>query len=234
MKLKALKAAIPYTIPILTGYLFLGMTYGVLMSASGFNLIYSVLISLTVYAGSMQFVAVNLLLGAFDPLNAFVITLMLNCRHLFYGVSLLDKYKGTGLKKLYMIFGLTDESFSVICSAEAPEGIDRGWFMFFLTLLNQIYWVSGTAIGGIFGTFIPFSAEGLDFVMTAMFTVIYLEQILKEKDHVPSLLGVTVSLLALIFLGKDSFIIPALCAIVALLTLYRGRYEKEAVKNDCC
>ncbi len=226
LKLKALRAAFPHTIPILTGFLFLGMTYGVFMRVSGFNFIYSGLISLTVFAGSMQFVAVNLLLGAFDPLQALVMTLMINGRHLFYGISLLEKYRGLGFKKIYMIFGLCDESFSVNCSAEAPEGVDPGWFMFFVTLLNQMYWVAGTVLGGIFGAFIPFSTEGLDFVMTAMFAVIFLEQLLKERDHVPSFIGVGVSVLALALFGADGFIIPALCAVVVLLTLYRGRYEK--------
>lgn len=226
MKLKALRAAFPHTVPILTGFLFLGMTYGVFMKVSGFSVFFSAMVSLTVYAGSMQFVAVNLLLGVFDPLQAIVMTLVINARHLFYGVSLLDKYKGLGWKKPYMIFGLTDESFSVNCSAEPPEGVDRGWFMFFVTLLNQIYWVTATVLGGIFGSFIPFSTEGLDFVMTAMFTVIFLEQILKEKDHVPSIMGCSVSVLALIAFGSDGFIIPALLAIVLLLTLYRGRSER--------
>lgn len=226
LKRKALAAAFPYTIPILAGYLFLGMTYGVYMSASGFNFILSGLISLTVYAGSMQFVAVNLLLGAFDPLQAFTLTLMINCRHLFYGVSLLDRYKGAGLKKPYMIFGMSDETFSVNCSAVVPVGVDRGWFVFFVTLLNQIYWVAGTVVGGIFGAFIPFTADGLDFVMCAMFTVIFLEQILGERDHVPSALGLGISLLALVLFGKDGFVLPALCALVLLLTLYRRRYEK--------
>ena len=226
MKLKALRAAFPHTIPILTGFLFLGMTYGVFMRVSGFGVLFSALVSLTVFAGSMQFVAVNLLLGAFEPLQAIVMTLVINARHLFYGVSLLSKYKDVGAKKIYMIFGLCDESFSVNCSAEPPAGVDSGWFMFFVTLLNQIYWVAGTVLGGIFGAFIPFSTEGLDFVMTAMFVVIFLEQILKEKDHVPSLMGCAVSVLALIAFGSDGFIIPALCVIVLLLTLYRGRHEK--------
>lgn len=227
LKLKALRAAFPHTIPILTVFLFLGMTYGVFMNVSGFNFIYSGLISLTVFAGSMQFVAVNLLLGAFDPMQALVMTLMINGRHLFYGVSLLEKYRGIGLKKLYMIFGLCDESFSINCSAEIPEGVDRGWFMFFVTLLNQMYWVAGTVLGGIFGSFVPFSTEGLDFVMTAMFAVILIEQLLNEKDHVPSLGGLVISVIALTFFGQDSFIIPALLAIVVFLTAYRGRYEKR-------
>ncbi len=226
MKIKALRAAFPHTVPILTGFLFLGMTYGVFMSASGFNFVYSGLVSLTVYAGSVQFVAVNLLLGAFDPIQALILTLMINGRHIFYGVGLLDKYRNLGIRLPYMIFGLTDETFSVNCSAEIPRDVDAGWFMFFVTLLNQIYWVAGSVLGGLFGEIVKIPSTGLEFVMTAMFTVIFIEQLLKEKDHTPSVMGVGVSLLSLVLFGSDGFIIPALCAVVILLLLYRRRYEK--------
>lgn len=226
MKRKALRAAFPHTLPILAGFLFLGMTYGIYMNVSGFSFVYPLLMSMTIFAGSVEFVAVNLLLGAFDPLQALVMTLVINARHLFYGISMLDRYSGTGLKKLYLIFGMCDESFSINCTAEIPEDVDRGWFMFFVTMLNQIYWVTGATLGGIFGSLISFSTEGLDFVMTAMFVVIFLEQWLKEKDHVPSIMGAAISLLALAAFGSDGFIIPALLAVIVSLTLYRGRYEK--------
>lgn len=225
MMKKAFKAAFPYTIPIFAGFWFLGMTYGIYMNVSGFSFWYPMLMSLTIFAGSMEFVAVNLLLGAFNPLQALAMTLMINARHLFYGISMLDKYRGTGWKKFYLIFGMCDESFSINYTAKIPEGTDRGWFMFFVTLLNQFYWFLGATLGGIFGSLIHFSTEGLDFVMTAMFVVIFLEQWLKEKNHVSAVMGILLSLLCLIAFGADHFMIPAMLAIFASLTLTRGRLE---------
>ena len=221
-KLKALKAAFPHTIPIMTGFLFLGMTYGIYMNVSGFSFWYPMLMSMTIFAGSMEFVTVNMLLGAFHPLQALSMTLMINARHLFYGISMLDKYKGTGLKKLYLIFGMCDESFSINYTADIPKDVDKGWFMMWVTVLNQLYWVLGSTLGGIFGSFIHFNTEGLDFVMTAMFAVIFLEQIISEKDHTLSLTGLGASILCLVIFGPDSFIIPAMILIFALLALLRG------------
>lgn len=226
MKLRAFKAAFPHTIPILAGFLFLGMTYGIYMNVSGFSFIYPMLMSLTIFAGSVEFVTVNILLGAFDPLQAFAVTLMLNARHLFYGISMLDKFRGTGLKKLYLIFGMCDESFSINYTAEVPESVDRGWFMFFVTLLNQIYWVTGATLGGLFGSLITFSTEGLDFVMTAMFVVIFLEQWLKEKKHTASILGLGISAVCLVAFGADDFMIPTMAALLIALTLLRRPLEK--------
>lgn len=222
---KAFKAAFPHTIPIFAGFWFLGMTYGIYMNVSGFPFWYPMLMSLTIFAGSMEFVAVNLLLGVFNPLQAFAMTLMINARHLFYGISMLDKYRGTGWKKFYLIFGMCDESFSINYTAEIPEDTDRGWFMFFVTLLNQFYWFLGATLGGIFGSLIHFSTEGLDFVMTAMFVVIFLEQWLKEKNHVSAVMGIVLSLFCLVAFGADDFMIPSMIAIFAALTLMRGRLE---------
>ena len=186
--------------------------------------------SLTVFAGSVEFVAVNLLLGAFNPLQAFLMTLMLNARHLFYGLSMLEKYRGYGWRTVYLIFGMCDESFSINCSAEPPEGVDRGWFMFFVTALNHLYWVTGATLGGVFGSLLQFNTEGLDFVMTAMFVVIFLDQWLKERRHTSSLLGLGLSLACLLVFGADGFIIPAMLAILGTLTLLRApltRMEQE-------
>lgn len=222
---KALKAAFPYTVPIFAGFWFLGMTYGIYMNVSGFSFWYPMVMSLTIFAGSMEFVAVNLLLGAFDPLQALVMTLMINARHLFYGISMLDRYRGLGWKKFYLIFGMCDESFSINYTAEVPKDVDKGWFMFFVTLLNHFYWFFGATLGGIFGSLIRFSTEGLDFVMTAMFVVIFLEQWLKEKNHISAMAGVGLSLLCLIAFGADNFIIPAMLVIFIFLTFLRGRLE---------
>ena len=225
---KAFKCAFPYTIPIFAGFWFLGLTYGIYMNVNGFSFLYPMLMSLTIFAGSIEFIAVNMLMGAFDPLQAFAMTLMINARHLFYGIAMLDRFRGMGWKKIYLIFGMCDESFSINYTADIPEDVDRGWFMFFVTLLNHFYWFSGATLGGIFGSFLHFSTEGLDFVMTAMFVVIFLEQWLKEESHVSAICGLVVSLLCLILFGADQFMVPAMLAILGVLTLLRKPLEKGA------
>ena len=224
---RAFLAAFPHTLPIFAGFCFLGMTYGIYMNVSGFPFIYPMLMSLTIFAGSMEFITVNLLLGAFHPVQALLMTLMINARHLFYGISMLDRYKGTGWKKFYLIFGLCDQTFSINCTADVPDDVDQGWFLFFITFLNHMYWFIGASLGGIFGSLIPFGTEGLDFVMTAMFIVIFLEQWIKEKNHTNSLLGLIISLLCLIVFGAENFILPAMLAILGILTLTKSRTEKE-------
>ena len=223
---RALAAAFPHTIPIMAGFLFLGITYGIYMNVSGFGIVYTLLMSLFVFAGSMQFVGVDLMLNGFDPVQAFLMTLMINARHIFYGLAMLEKYRVPGAKKLYLIFGMCDESFSINCSAEPPEGVDRSLFMLFVTLLDQIYWVAGSVLGGLFGMLLKFNTEGLDFVMTAMFVVIFLENWLKEKSHYTSLVGLGVSVACLLLFGPDNFMIPAMLAILGLLTLLRRPIEK--------
>lgn len=230
VKTKALKAAFPHTIPIMTGFLFLGASYGIYMNVSGFEFWYPMITSMLIFAGSVEFVTVNLLLGAFNPLQAFLLALMINARHIFYGISMLDKYRGTGLKKFYLIYGMCDESFSVNYTAKIPEDVDKGWFMFFVNLLNQIYWVAGATIGGILGGVIAFNTNGIEFVMTAMFVVIFLEQWLKEKNHIPSILGLVISVVCLILFGADKFIIPSMAAMLIILTLLRKVLDKGDVK----
>ena len=228
-QLRALRAAFPYTIPIFAGFWFLGLTYGIYMNVSGFSFVYPMLMSLTIFAGSVEFITVNLLLGAFNPLQALFLTLMVNARHLFYGLSMLDKFRGLGWKKVYLIFGMCDESFSINYTAQIPPDVDRGWFMFFVTLLNHFYWFSGSTLGGVFGGLIQFNTEGLDFVMTAMFVVIFLEQWLKDKDHTSALTGLGASAVCLALFGSDDFIIPAMLAILVSLTLLRGPLERKGV-----
>ena len=157
----ALKAAFPHTIPIFAGFLFLGMTYGVYMRTSGFSFWYPMIMSVVIFGGSLEFVATSMLLAPFAPVQVFLTAVMIQARHLFYGISMLDKYKGTGWKKPYLIYGMCDETFSINCSAEIPEGIDRGWFYFFVTLLNQFYWVASATLGGV--QFHPFQYRGAGF-----------------------------------------------------------------------
>ena len=224
---RALKCAFPHTIPIFVGFCFLGMTYGIYMKVSGFAFWYPMLMSLVIYGGSLEFVAVSMLLAPYAPMQAFLMTLMIQARHLFYGIALLDKFRGMGWKKPYLIFGMCDETFSINCTAEIPEDVDRGWFYFFVTLLNQIYWVLGATAGVLEGGLIRFNTEGLDFVMMAMFVVIFLEQWRKEKRHDSAAVGMAASVVCLAIFGADNFLIPTMVCILAVLTALRRPLEQK-------
>lgn len=230
MKKKAFLAAFPYTLPICVGFLFLGMSYGFFMRSKGFSFLYPMLMSLFVFAGSMEFVTVNLLLSAFSPLSAFLLTLMVNARHLFYGISMLGKYKNVGWKKIYLIFGMCDESFTINCTVSPPEGIDKGWFMFFVTLLNHIYWVSGATLGALLGYVIQFNTTGIEFVMTALFIVMFINQWEETSDHRPAIIGIGCSFLCLLLLGGSRFIIPAMGMIILCFTMSRNIFDGEVEK----
>lgn len=219
-------AAFPNTIPILAGFLFLGIAYGIYMNQSGFKFYYPMFMSFIIFAGSVEFATVSWLLGSFDPVNIFFLTLMINARHLFYGLSMLEKYNIPGWKKLYLIYGMCDESFSINATVDVPKDIDKGLFMFFVTMLNQIYWVAGATIGGIFGSFIPFDTKGIEFVMTALFVVIFLENWLKEKDHSASVIGLFISFICLTVFKGTNLIIPSMIIILSVLTLLKGRLQK--------
>lgn len=222
--LKALKAAFPKTIPIMTGFIFLGTAYGIYARSEGLAAAVPIIMAAVVFAGSMEFVAVDLLTAAFDPLGAFAMAVMVNARHLFYGLAMLTKYKGKF--KPYLIFGLCDESFSINCTAEPPDDVDSGKFYFWVTLLNQAYWVTGAAIGSLAGSFIGVEIKGLDFVMTALLVVIFLDNWLKEKNHASSLIGIGAAVVCLLIFGSGSFIIPSMAVIVLLLTVFRKKLEK--------
>lgn len=227
MRFQALKAAFPYTIPILAGYWFLGLTYGVYATTSGFSPIYPVLMAIVIFGGSLEFVAISMLLGPFAPLQTLIMALLIQARHIFYGISMLDKYKDMGFKKFFLIYGLSDETFSITYTAKAPDGIDKGWFMLFITILDQIYWISGVAIGSLLGSVLTFNTNGISFVMTAMFSVIFLDQWLKENIHIHGLIGIVASVLCLIILGPDSFMVPTMVIVIALLTVLRKPIEQR-------
>lgn len=227
--LKALKTAFPQTIPIFAGFSFIGIAYGIYMHSLGFPPIYAMLMSLLIFAGSMEFVAGSLLLAPFNPVSVFVLTLMLNSRHLFYGISMLDRFKGTGKYKPYLIFGMCDETFVINNMANVPKNVDKTLFMFYVTLLNQFYWFFGTTIGSLFGVFIKFDTKGLDFVMVALFVVIFLESWLKEKNHVSSLIGLAIPIICLVIFGPNQFILPSMILIVIALTILRGYFARKGV-----
>lgn len=225
---KAFKAAFPHTIPIFAGFWFLALAYGVYMNVSGFSFWYPMLMSLTIFGGSLEFLAVSMLFSPFAPLQVFLMSLMIQARHLFYGISMLDKFKNTGPKKLYLIFGMCDETFSINYTAKIPPDVDKGWFYFFVTLLNQFYWCSGATVGGLLGSVMNFNTKGLDFVMTAMFVVIFLEQWLKEKHHASAWIGFASSVLCLLVFGANNFIVPTMICILVLLTVFRKPLQQKA------
>ena len=227
MKKKAFQAALPHTIPIAVGFLFLGMSYGFLMRSKGFSVWYPMFMSLFIFAGSMEFVTVNLLLSAFQPVYGFLLALMVNARHLFYGISMLDQYRNVGWKKFYLIYGMCDESFTVNCSVTPPPEVDRGWFMFFVTLLNQVYWVGGATCGALLGYVIRFETKGIEFVMTALFVVMFLNQWEESKDHRFALTGLGCSLFCLLVFGSGGFILPAMILIILCFTLSKKKDERE-------
>lgn len=233
-KTKAFKAAFPYTLPIMAGFLFLGIAYGVYMRSLGFSFLYPMFMSMLIFAGSSEFVVATLLLSNFNPLYAFLLTVMINARHLFYGISMLEKYDVKGVKKLYLIFGLCDETFSINCSVTPPENVNKDWFMFFITLLNHIYWIAGATLGGVLGGLISFDIKGLDFVMTALFVVIFLDRFMSRKVHLPAIAGIVISAVCLVVLGADNFIIPALLLILLFLTLCRSKLDlpEEMLRKD--
>lgn len=229
-KKKALKAAFPHTIPVMTGYVVLGAAYGILMNSKGFGLVWALSMSLIVYAGSAQYVAITFLTSIFNPIYALLLTLMVNARHIFYGLSLMNKLKGTGRLKPFIIYWLSDETFSVLCAADPPEGVNNGWFMFFIALLDYGYWSIGTIAGSLLGNMISFNTTGIDFALTALFVVIFVSQWKSKKNHEPALTGVICTVICLIIFGQNNFVILSMIAIIAVLTLMRNKIEGETVK----
>lgn len=213
----ALRAAFPHTIPVLTGYMFLGIAYGVLMNAKGYGPLWSVLMSAIAFGGSMQFVAISLLTVAFDPVQAFLLSCMVNARHLFYGLSMLEKYRGLGKARIPLVYILSDETFSLVSTVEPPENVDHRQFYLSISLLDYFYWVGGTALGGFVGDFIPFDTTGLDFALTALFVVLFLEQWKKKENRPAGAIGIGATVLCLLLFGADNLVIPAMAVIVAIL-----------------
>lgn len=226
IKVKALKAAFPHTLPVLAGFLFLGVAYGILMKSIGYGAGWTFLMSFLVFAGSMQYVGITLLTAAFNPLYALFITLMVNARHIFYGISMLEKFKNTGRFKTYLIFAMCDESFSILCSAKPEKDVDKNWFMFFIVFLNRWYWITGSVLGALLGNYIKFNTKGLDFALTALFVVIFINQWQEQKNHFPAVVGVLSSAACLLIFGPDKFIIPAMILILIIFTFSNKKIYK--------
>lgn len=219
----ALRAAFPHTIPVMTGFVFLGVAYGVLMQTKGYGPLWSTLMSAIAYGGSMQFVAITLLTTVFDPVQAFLLSCMVNARHLFYGISMLEIYRGLGKSRIPLIYVLCDETFSLVSTVQPPEGVERKKFYLSISLLNYGYWVAGTALGGLAGDFIPFDTTGLDFALTALFVVLFLEQWKKPENRPAGLIGLAAAALCLVVFGPENLVIPAMLVIVAILLMGRKK-----------
>lgn len=232
MNKKLFVRALGDTVPVLAGYLVLGIGFGLLMDSIGCGAGWACLMSCFIYAGSMQYMAVSLIsAGASLPLFALT-TLMVNARHLFYGISMIEKYRGMGIKKPYLIFALTDETYSLVCSAsDAVEEKDLPSYYLLVTLIDHIYWVSGTLIGSLLGALITFDTTGVDFALTALFITVLTDQMMKKENRPSGLAGVAVSVLCLLIFGADSFLIPAMLGITGVLLLMRGIKGKEAAVN---
>jgi 4-azaleucine resistance transporter AzlC len=222
---QVLRAAVPRTVPVLAGYLFLGLAFGLLLSSKGYGWGIALLMSVFIYAGSMQFVAVGLLTAPFDLGTAAVLTLLVNARHLFYGLSMLKRFQDTGKWKPYLVLSLTDETYSLLCHTKVPEGMQKGSFYGAIALLNHLYWIVGSVCGALFGSLLVLNVEGIDFVMTALFIVIFVEQWEQSKDHTAALTGVFVTVLFLLLVGSQWFLLPSMGGILGMLTLLRSRLE---------
>lgn len=217
----------------MTGYLFIGIAFGVMFADKGYNFVWAGIMSLLVYAGSGQYLAVNFFEPSVSLLQVMFLTFMVNVRHIFYGLSLLDKFKVSGKKKPYMIFSLTDETYSLYFLTKTPENVDEGKFLFAIATLDQSYWVIGSIIGAVVGTIIPFNSTGIDFAMTALFIVIFVEQWLQKKNRFPAIVGVVSSVVSLLVFGKDSFILPTMIVVmIVLLANHRIEQKKEDATND--
>lgn len=227
MKRKALKAAFPLTLPVMAGYLFLGLGFGILLESKGYSFIWAFFMSVIIYAGSMQYAAIDLLAGGASLITTAIMTVIIQIRHLFYGLSLIEKYKKAGKKKVMMIYELTDETYSLVATSEPPEGIDPGWFYFFISLLDHSYWIAGCTLGALFGSLVSFNTKGVDFVMTSLFVVLFVNQWLDTKEHRPALIGVGCSVICLLLFGADNFIVPAMLSILAILSILRKTLDKE-------
>lgn len=227
MKKKAIRAAFLDTVPVMTGYVFLGFGFGILLYQSGYGVLWSLAMSLFIYAGSMQYMAVSLLTGGAGLLTAALTTIVVNARHLFYGISMVDAYKGSGKKKPYLIFALTDETYSLVSRNQAPEGMSRHSYCFLVSLFDQIYWVIGSVLGSLAGNLLPINYEGIEFVLTALFVTIFVEQWLSTKNHIPAIIGVSATVLCLLLFGKDIFLIPSMVVIAVLLTVTRKTGRRQ-------
>ena len=226
MQHSIVKQAFIKTVPVMAGYVVLGAGFGILLRNAGYGVLWAFAMSLFIYAGSMQYVGVSLITGGASIFTTALTTVMVNARHLFYSISMVDRYKYAGKYKPYMIFGLTDETYSLLCDGKTPEGADPAYYRFLVSIFNQSYWVTGSVLGSLLGTVLPFSTEGIEFSMTALFIASFTGQWMSTGDHIPALTGLLSTLVCLALFGPDRFLIPAMLLITLVLTLLRSRREE--------
>ena len=226
MQHSIVKQAFIKTVPVMAGYVVLGAGFGILLRNAGYGVLWAFAMSLFIYAGSMQYVGVSLITGGASIFTTALTTVMVNARHLFYSISMVDRYKEAGKYKPYMIFGLTDETYSLLCDGKTPEGADPAYYRFLVSIFNQSYWVTGSVLGSLLGTVLPFSTEGIEFSMTALFIASFTGQWMSTGDHIPALTGLLSTLVCLVLFGPDRFLIPAMLLITLVLTLLRSRREE--------
>ncbi len=228
----AFRAAFPYTIPVLTGYLFIGIAFGIMYQEKGYNFLWAALMSILVYAGSGQYLAVNFFAPGVTLFQVIFMTFMVNVRHIFYGISMLEKFKKMGKRKLYMIFSLTDETYSLLCFTKIPKDVEEDKFLLAVALLDQSYWVIGSVLGALAGHLMPFDSTGVDFAMTALFLVIMTEQWLSSKNHLPALVGLGGAFVCRLVFGAENFILPSMICILLILLSTRKLTEVKEVQTD--
>lgn len=226
MQHSIVKQAFIKTVPVMAGYVVLGAGFGILLRNAGYGVLWAFAMSLFIYAGAMQYVGVSLITGGASIFTTALTTVMVNARHLFYSISMVDRYKDAGKYKPYMIFGLTDETYSLLCDGKTPEGADPAYYRFLVSIFNQSYWVTGSVLGSLLGTVLPFSTEGIEFSMTALFIASFTGQWMSTGDHIPALTGLLSTLVCLVLFGPDRFLIPAMLLITLVLTLLRSRREE--------
>lgn len=232
MSWRSLRAAFPLTIPVLVGYLCIGVAFGLMLQAAGYNFIWSFFMSLTIYAGSGQYLGVTLLAGCAGLGTVALLTFIINFRHLVYGLSMLEKFKGMGWRKLYMIFSLTDETYALLAQVKAPEGVDEKSLYFSIALLDHLYWIAGSVLGSVAGAVLAFDTTGVEFAMTALFLVIAVEQWREKGNRIPALLGLGITLVSRLVMGADNMLIPALILIVTVLLPLRGKLDVQGKEDD--
>lgn len=226
MGINTIKQAFYRSVPVLAGYVVLGIGFGILLRSAGYGVLWAAAMSIFIYAGSMQYVGVSLIAGGAAVITTVITTVTVNARHLFYSISMIGKYKDAGKYKPYLIFSLTDETYSLLCDGSIPGGVEPNLYRFLLSLFNQCYWVAGSLIGSLLGTVLPFSTAGIEFSMTALFVASFTEQWLTSKDHLPAVTGLLCTLASLLVFGRESFLIPAMLLITLVLTLLRRREEE--------
>ncbi|MBR5453399.1 MAG: AzlC family ABC transporter permease [Clostridia bacterium] len=224
---KTVRTAFIKSIPVMAGYLVLGFGFGIISENNGYGFLWVLMMSVFIYAGSMQYVAVSLLTAGASLIATALTTLMVNARHLFYGITMISKYKNTGKAKPYLIFALTDETYSLVCTGKTEDGVDYKKFCFFLTLFNHIYWITGSALGALVGTLLPWDFSGVEFAMTALFITVFVEQWKGTKNHLPAIIGVIMSVLCLVIFGRDNFLIPSMIAISAALSIGKPLVDRK-------